>query len=151
MPLIKDGDYLHLDIPEIDAIHAEFAVLVNRLAEAGPEEFAALFPKLLAHTRAHFATEEDLMRRTRYPGRQEHVAEHGRVLGEMERFAERLAAGRTVFARAYIEDRIPEWFNLHTQTLDCALAVYLKATGAAAALQAVTAATATDLPVGDLP
>jgi hemerythrin-like metal-binding protein len=129
MPLIQDGDYLRLDIPAIDAVHAEFAVLVNRLAEAVPEDFAALFPELLTHTRAHFAMEEALMRRTDFPGREEHLAEHGRVLGEMERFAERLAAGKTIFARAYIEDRIPDWFALHTQTHDYVLATFLKAKG----------------------
>lgn len=129
MSLIEDDDYLHLGIPDMDVVHAEFATLVNRLAEAEGEAFAALFPELLVHTRAHFAAEEDLMRRTRFPGRQEHLAEHGRVLGEMERFAERLAAGKTMFARAYIEDRIPDWFALHTQTLDYTLAVYLKSKG----------------------
>jgi hemerythrin len=129
MPLIDDDGYLHLGIPAMDVIHGEFATLVNRLAEAEGEAFAALFPQLLVHTRAHFAAEEELMRRTNFPGRQEHLAEHGRVLGEMERFAERLAAGRTIFARAYIEDRIPDWFASHTQTLDYTFAVYLKAKG----------------------
>ncbi len=129
MPLIEVDDYLHLGIPAMDVVHAEFAVLVNRLAEAEGEAFTALFPELVAHTRAHFAAEEDLMRRTHFPGRQEHLTEHGRVLGEMERFAERLAGGKTIFARAYVEDRIPDWFAAHTQTLDYALAVYLKAKG----------------------
>jgi len=129
MPLIEDDDYLHLEIPEMDVVHAEFAALVNRLGEAEPEEFAALFPELLVHTRAHFAAEEETMRLTEFPGRQEHIAEHGRVLGEMERFAERLAAGKSFFARAYIEDRIPDWFARHTQTLDYALAAYLRARG----------------------
>jgi hemerythrin len=131
MSLIEDGDYQHLDIPEIDAIHAEFADLVNRLALADLAEFTVLFQELLAHTRSHFATEEKLMRRTNFPGRQEHVAEHGRVLGEMERFAERLANGKPIFARVYIEDRIPDWFSVHTQTLDYALAIYLKTKGTA--------------------
>jgi hemerythrin len=125
MALIQDGDYLHLGIPSIDAIHAEFADLVNRLAEANGVEFADLFAQLMTHTRAHFAAEEDLMRQTNFPGRREHISEHGRVLGEMERFAERLAAGKTIFARAYIEDRVPDWFAQHTRTLDYALAVHL--------------------------
>ncbi len=125
MALIEDCDYLHLGIPAIDAIHAEFAELVNRLAQSDGVEFSDLFAQLMAHTRAHFAAEEDLMRQTSFPGRQEHIAEHGRVLGEMERFAERLAAGKTIFARAYIEDRVPDWFAQHTRTLDYALAVHL--------------------------
>jgi hemerythrin len=69
------------------------------------------------------------MRRSKFPGRREHLAEHGRVLGEMERFAERLAAGKTIFARVYIEDRVPDWCANHTQTLDYALATFLKAQG----------------------
>lgn len=131
MPLIENDDYLHLSIAHMDAIHAEFAALVNRLGAADQDEFATVFPELVAHTRAHFAAEEDLMRRTNFPGRGEHLAEHGRVLGEMERFAERLAAGRTFFARAYIEDRVPDWFANHTRTLDYSLATFLKVQGMA--------------------
>lgn len=126
MPLIEDDDYLHLGVPDMDNLHAEFAALVNRLANADGEAFSALFRQVLVHTRAHFAAEEELMRRTNFPGRQEHLAEHGRVLGEMERFADRLAAGKIIFVRAYIEDRIPDWFAGHTQTLDYTLAVFLK-------------------------
>jgi len=129
MLLIEDSDYQLLGVSEMDAIHAEFATLVNRLAAADLKEFTRLFRELLAHTRAHFAAEEELMRRTDFPGRREHVAEHGRVLGEMERFGERLANGKPFFARAYIEDRIPEWFAVHTRTLDYTLAVYLKSKG----------------------
>ena len=128
-PLIADGDCIQLDIPVIDTIHAEFVVLVNRLGNADPEEFATLFQELLAHTRAHFATEEELMRLTHFPGRREHLTEHGRVLGDMERFADRLAAGKTIFARAFVEDRVPDWFANHTRTLDSDLAQHLKAVG----------------------
>ena len=126
-PLIANGDCIRLDVPEIDAIHAEFVVLVNRLGEADPCEFATLFQELLVHTRRHFAMEEALMRETHFPGRREHLAEHGRVLGDMERFAERLAAGKTIFARAFVEDRVPAWFADHTRTLDHDLAEHLKA------------------------
>jgi hypothetical protein len=45
----------------------------------------------------------------------------------MERFAERLAAGKPIFARAFIEDRVPAWFSNHTRTLDHELAEHLKA------------------------
>ena len=127
VPLIAEAECIRLDVPAIDTIHAEFVVLVNRLAEAGPGEFGALFQELLAHTRLHFAMEEALMRETQFPGRREHLAEHGRVLGDMERFAERLAAGKPIFARAFIEDRVPAWFSDHTRTLDHDLAEHLKA------------------------
>jgi hemerythrin len=129
VPLITDQDCIQLDIPVIDAIHAEFVVLVNRLGNADTDEFELLFQELLAHTRAHFATEEELMRLTHFPGRHEHLTEHGRVLGDMERFADRLAAGQTIFARAFVEDRIPDWFANHTRTLDHDLALHLKALG----------------------
>jgi hemerythrin-like metal-binding protein len=129
VPLIADSDCIQLDIPVIDTTHAEFVVLINRLGNADPEEFATLFQELLAHTRAHFAMEEELMRLTHFPGRREHLTEHGRVLGDMERFAERLAAGKTIFARAFVEDRVPDWFANHTRTLDSDLAQHLKAVG----------------------
>ena len=117
---------------EIDEQHRRLFDLANELLQADTKSaVTAAAIQLYQYVRVHFKHEEDLMRRTNFPGRGEHLAEHGRVLGEMERFAERLAAGRTFFARAYIEDRVPDWFANHTRTLDYSLATFLKVQGMA--------------------
>jgi hemerythrin len=56
----------------------------------------------------------------------EHISDHQRVLGELTRFGKRIAAGSTAMARAYIREQLPQWFEIHLQTMDSALAAHLK-------------------------
>ncbi|MEW5825072.1 MAG: hemerythrin family protein [Pseudomonadota bacterium] len=109
----------------IDRTHAEFIELVKRTIEADGTAFPALFDALYAHTREHFAAEEALMVKNAAPATQEHCAEHGRILADMRRFNERILAGRPMMARAWLRDTLPDWFALHTTTLDSVLAAHL--------------------------
>ncbi|MDY0050520.1 MAG: hemerythrin family protein [Halothiobacillaceae bacterium] len=120
----------------IDRTHAEFIELVKRTIEADGTAFPALFDALYAHTREHFAAEEALMVKNAAPATQEHCTEHGRILADMRRFNERILAdmrrfnerilaGRPMMARAWLRDTLPDWFALHTTTLDSVLAAHL--------------------------
>jgi hemerythrin len=63
-------DALHgLGMAEMDATHREFIALVNLLAECDDADFAALFAKLLDHSRRHFTGEGRLMRISPQGGR----------------------------------------------------------------------------------
>lgn len=57
----------------------------------------------------------------------EHRADHQRILGEMERFNQKVAAGRQAMARAWVSDTLVQWFHSHAQTMDSALAADIKA------------------------
>lgn len=119
---------LRLGREQMDNTHREFVDLVNRLGQADKAEFATLYRALIEHTRAHFDAEQVLMEGSRFPATGEHRSEHQRVLGEMTRFGEKVAAGSTAMARAYVRETLPQWFELHTLTMDSALAVHLKYT-----------------------
>jgi hemerythrin len=121
-----DGRFV-LGVEAMDATHREFVDLVNALADSDKAGFAARFPALLAHTREHFAAEDRLMEQCGFRAIAEHRAEHARLQGELERFAARVAAGRTQLARAYVVEQIPQWFALHAATMDSALAACLTA------------------------
>ncbi|THF56924.1 hypothetical protein E6O51_18960 [Pseudothauera rhizosphaerae] len=69
----------------------------------------------------------------RFPAIGEHVNEHQRVLGELMAFGRGVQAGRLKFARAYVQQSLPEWFDLHLSTMDAALAAHLKRSAATAA------------------
>ena len=56
----------------------------------------------------------------------EHKSEHARLLSELRQFKRGIDRGMLAFARAYLRDRLPQWFELHVQTLDSALVAYLK-------------------------
>jgi hemerythrin-like metal-binding protein len=128
MPLIDVwDDRLTLGIPAMDRTHREMADLVNRMADCSNASFVYLYPDLVSHTHAHFATEEVLMRETRFPATAEHKSEHSRVLGELDAFGQRLASGRIAMARAYVTEQLPAWFAVHLATMDSALAAHVRA------------------------
>jgi len=114
-----------LGAPEMDATHREFATLAQELTRAGSEDFPLLFDVLIDHTRRHFDNESRLMRSSRFPAIAEHESEHQRVLGDLTRLRTGIDEGRVAFARAYVREGLPEWFNLHLATMDTALAACL--------------------------
>jgi hemerythrin len=125
-PIAWSWERFGLGVPSIDDIHQEFVTLMNAVATASEKELPGLFAELCEHTRAHFAHEDALMIKYRFPAIIEHQGEHGRVLTELEDLDERVAQGRTALARAYVRDQLPEWFALHATTMDSALAAHIK-------------------------
>lgn len=127
MPLIEDfdGRFL-LGVPAMDRNHREFVDLVNRMAEAKHAVFAYLYSEMVQHTHAHFAAEEVMMRDSGFGAIAEHIGEHQRVLGEMDRIGKHLNQGRVTLARNYVIEQLPDWFALHARTMDSALAAYVK-------------------------
>lgn len=113
----------------MDDTHIEFIDLVNRLGSSEKADFPALFKQLLAHTEAHFEAENELMQDSGFPAIREHQSEHLRVLGEMHRFVKQVDKGSTAMSRAYVRERLPDWFDLHAKTMDSALAAHLKHCG----------------------
>ena len=124
-----DARYV-LGVEVMDDTHRAFIDLVNRLAASDKTSFAGLFGELVAHTREHFAAEEQLMEQCRFPAIGEHRSKHHRVLGELERFADQVEGGRTRLARAYVAGQIPRWLALHAATMDSALAAQLRRSAA---------------------
>lgn len=110
----------------MDKTHHEFLQLCVQTLSAQGEQFADRFATLLEHTRSHFAQEEARMRSSAFPSSAEHYMDHQRILGEMDRFNQRVHAGRSTMARAWLADSLSSWFDLHAKTMDSALAAHLK-------------------------
>ena len=126
MDLIADFERRFvLGVAAMDATHREFVELVNRLGTCDRDRFVESFPALVSHTRAHFAAEEGMMETSRFPAIAEHRSEHARVLGDLEHLGTQLAKGRVRLARAYVSEQLPDWFALHAETMDSALAGHL--------------------------
>ena len=117
----------HLGISTMDETHDEFIELVNRMQSTTDAEFTDLFRQLVQHTKAHFAAENALMEQSGFPPIQIHMSEHERVLGDLHRMGLRVDNGAMDFPRAYVEQQIPDWFDLHARTMDSALAAHLGA------------------------
>jgi hemerythrin len=124
MPLIDWTDDLAVGQDFMDEDHQAFVALVNRIAEAEEAAVPALFAALRHHAEAHFAREEDLMRRTGFFAFDCHKGEHTRVLAEMRHFQGHLDNGRGALVRAYVTETLPGWFILHRNTMDSATAAF---------------------------
>lgn len=122
-------DHLQLGEPGMDHMHCEFIALHARLLSASGKELADGFAELVTHTQKHFASEEALMKATGFPATAEHVADHQRVLGELDRFSQRIAKGSTMMAKAWLKEQLPDWFETHVRSMDSALAAHIKSFG----------------------
>jgi hemerythrin-like metal-binding protein len=110
----------------IDQDHEEFINLANRLHSASNSDFATLFTQLYLHTQQHFEREALLMNQYGFPALTEHTGEHQLLLGEFKHFKSRIDKGLIAFGRAFIEERLPLWFELHVSTMDKALVAHIR-------------------------
>lgn len=123
-------DTYTLGDPAMDSTHLEFLKLCLETAHASGPEFAQKFQALFQHTDQHFGDEEQRMQSTGFPAYAEHRADHQRILGDMNRFSQRIQAGRASMAKAWLNESLPAWFDVHAKTMDSALAAHLKRLGA---------------------
>jgi len=80
---------LSMDIPEIDAEHKHFIMLVNQLNEAiidrmDTEEVNKCMRAILDDAASHFAHEEILFRQWDYPDTEEHASRHAEILSVLQ-------------------------------------------------------------------
>ncbi|MGB1091956.1 MAG: bacteriohemerythrin [Oceanobacter sp.] len=119
-----EGQYVIGDTV-MDEVHEEFVVLGLLAQNAKGQAFADAFKRLFEHTQQHFADEEARMQATGYPAYGEHRADHQRILGDMDRFNQRIQAGRSAMARSWLNDSLPNWFDVHAKTMDSSLSAHL--------------------------
>ncbi|MCL2160963.1 MAG: hemerythrin domain-containing protein [Betaproteobacteria bacterium] len=116
-------------IPRMDETHREFIEFCNALIAIGPEDagFLERFDAFIEHTAAHFDQENRWMEAVNFPVTC-HRAEHDRVLGVANEIRQRVEKGDFFLGRRLLEE-LPPWFDNHIDTMDTALAYYLKKTG----------------------
>ncbi|MDO8454066.1 MAG: hemerythrin family protein [Sulfurimonas sp.] len=119
------SDNLHLNIESMDEKHDEFLALLSSIQSCPPSEFMPLFEEMIAHTKEHFAFEEEMMNRLNFYGKQEHLDEHANLLGEMEYFYDK-AKKIPAFGKSYIHEYAYDKFKRHIINIDSQLAMFLK-------------------------
>lgn len=122
------SDSLHLNIASMDEKHLEFLELISQIKLCEKGAFMPLFEQLISHTQEHFKSEEDMMLKHGFYGREEHLDEHENLLGEMRYFyqkAQRLPS----FGTSYINEYAHEKFRRHIINIDSQLAMFLKGLG----------------------
>jgi hemerythrin-like metal-binding protein len=116
-----------LNVEEMDTLHQEFLDIYNGVDIHDIKSFQDKLTILLAHSKKHFAQEEELMHKYGYPTSKEHKEEHNKVLAQMQYFLNLSASafGKKMLKAYYIE-KIPSWFDLHLLSMDSDLAYFLK-------------------------
>ncbi len=119
--------------------HRKLTLLLNALSaqmasyeevDGGPERVARALEEVLAHSRAHFAHEQDLMERYEFPPHHCHRGEHERVLAEMEGELAAWTASRDLARlKRYVGATVPAWFVNHLETMDMVTAMFLAQQG----------------------
>jgi hemerythrin-like metal-binding protein len=110
----------------MDATHREFVALLNVMESVPKGELAPYFDRLLTHTQTHFETENETMRTSGFLSLREHEDDHNRILAEMMQMQRFAAKGMEKLVRAYVREKLPDWFATHAATMDTALALHLK-------------------------
>jgi hemerythrin len=124
LPPRPASDGLQLGFPEMDRLHADFVVLVAKLADAPVDELPAVLDALLEQSKDHFGSEDRWMQETDFPARECHVEEHAAVLASMEGVRRLLAEGDAAPCRS-IAAALIDWFPGHADYLDSALATWM--------------------------
>jgi hemerythrin len=92
------NEKLSMGIPEIDAEHQNFILLVNKLNEAivgrkDVEQIKYCMQSILIDAAKHFAHEEALFKQWGYPGTEEHAKKHAQVVLAMNNIMEHFERG----------------------------------------------------------
>ena len=123
-----------LGIPIVDAQHeAQLALawsFIDALHGGGDAAAAAkALDELIDHTREHFASEGELIRRHRYPDSAVHLGDHARCLADLERWRNALYGPTLPTARDATS--LKTSLEVHVATMDRDLARHLEARGMA--------------------
>lgn len=105
----------------LDEAHRDLFVEMMRLCSAPDAELQDGLPLLCDKLERDFREEEDLMETLEMPGLREHREQHARVLSALHH----VEAGEPAALREAIL-LLPQWFQVHVQTMDRALAMGLE-------------------------
>jgi len=119
-------DAVILGYSDIDTLHHEMTLQLETAIAIHDSKLIIALTQLQLHSEHHFAFEESLMTEQRFAGYSEHRHEHQQILAEFNSMINAVARGRYRLARAWLHDRLPEWFRLHVANLDGLLVSFLK-------------------------
>ena len=119
---------LALDLPLMDRTHEEMVNLLAQVGEADDTALCAAWQSLIDHTDAHFGQEDRWMQATHFASGNCHSLQHKVVLQVMREGADKAAQGELHVLRDMARE-LAMWILQHTQSMDAALALYLRRVG----------------------
>jgi hemerythrin len=122
-----------VSVRKLDEQHQKLFALLNALHEAmrqgkGQAMVQDILRELATYTVTHFRAEEELMRKTNFPGFAAHQAEHQKFVARVTQFTEDLKAGRNA-SPITILGFIKDWLAAHILRTDRSYAAHMNAQG----------------------
>ncbi len=132
MALLHWKPNLSLGDAAIDSDHKRMIDLSNRLhfmtlAGDDTEAVSEVLAELLTYVRVHFAREEAMMRRCRYPGLRDHQRCHREFASRLRSFVADFEADPELFDMSAFYDFVAEWMLVHVLDEDMKLVPFLQA------------------------
>ncbi len=126
MPLLEWKDSFEIGIDSIDFEHREMVDLINELhdrlgADATTAEVMAFFGEIYAKISAHFALEEEVMRRLHYDELEAHKEDHEALLDDIRDIMDAYQSGKYLDYQGTLSEHLRVWFGDHFQTKDARL------------------------------
>jgi hemerythrin-like metal-binding protein len=132
MAAITWTETLALQQPRMDTTHREFVDLLNTVEQAlngDVEGLKAALDVFADHTVAHFAQEDDWMARIGFAPENCHGFQHQQVLEVVREVQRRLHDEGNVALVRELVPGLAQWFPIHAQSMDAALALTMQERG----------------------
>jgi hemerythrin len=129
MSLFQWRDEYLVGQPENDSQHKRLFQLADQLHAAmttgkGKDVMLKTLGDLIDYTNRHFAAEEALMQRSKYPGHAEHKVFHDKLTAQVVQFLTEFAAGKSTVTIQLLQF-LKDWLQHHIGETDRKIAVYL--------------------------
>ena len=120
-------------IPLFDEHHKNLFAMVNELNQAmqqkrSKEAIGSVLQRLISYTGTHFAAEEEVFRKTRYPEEAAHVKLHRELVAQAVALQEKFNAGETLLTQEVIEF-LQDWLVNHIKGTDSRYGAHLRSNG----------------------
>jgi hemerythrin len=133
MALVTWDQSYSVSVKRLDEQHQKLFSLLNALHEAmrqgkGQAVVQDTLRGLAVYTVTHFRAEEELLRKTNFPGFAAHQAEHQKFIEKVNQFTEDLKAGRNASSISVL-GFLKDWLAEHIKRTDRSYSAYLNAQG----------------------
>lgn len=130
MPVIEWAPRFATGHARVDQQHQQLFKLVNDLHDAmragkGRDQIGKTLDALASYTTQHFATEEQAMTASQYPGIAAHKAAHAKLLADATAFIAGFKTGKAV-TTVDISGFLADWLKHHIDGEDMKLVAYLR-------------------------
>lgn len=130
MAMFQWTDVMSVGVASMDHQHKQLFQLINQLYEAmqagkGDQLIQDILMKLSGYTRTHFAAEEEILRKIRYPGLNSQIALHKAFVDKVGQMIRDVKGGKKI-ATVSLATFLKDWLVTHIQKEDRQYGLYIQ-------------------------